>query len=208
MSKMQTALRLGMAGSLAIGLLAGSAVAHADAGDILVRARAISIQPDVSTSGVLSTVGAGVNNSIVPELDFTYMATRHIGVELILGTARHTVSSNIGELGRVSLLPPTLLAQYHFNPAGKIRTYVGAGINYTLFYNDNLKAGAQPVSIDRSSVGPALQIGVDVQLTKRVFLNADIKKLWTQTDASAGGVPLGTLKINPLVVGVGVGMKF
>jgi outer membrane protein len=178
------------------------------AGDVLVRLRAIGIVPQFGTSGALSTLNTGVNNAWVPELDFTYMIRDALGVELILATSRHQVSSGVGDLGGVNVLPPTLLLQYHFNHQGRIRPYVGAGLNYTYFYNDGLHAAGQPVAVTRSSFGPALQAGVDVQVTKRVFVNADIKKIWMHTDASLNGAPLGRLSIDPLVIGFGVGMKF
>ncbi|SAK65755.1 OmpW family protein [Caballeronia hypogeia] len=186
----------------------GDSVGGIHAGDILVRLRAISIQPDVTAGGTLGTLGVGVNNAIVPELDFTYMIRDQIGVELILATSRHQVTSNIGGLGGMGVLPPTVLLQYHFNHAGRVRPYVGAGLNYTYFYNDKLKAGDTPVSIRHSSFGPALQAGVDVQITKNLFVNADLKKIWMRTSASAGGADLGSLKIDPWVLGLGVGMKF
>jgi len=178
------------------------------AGDVLVRLRAISIMPDVSAGGTLGTLKADVNNSIVPELDFTYMVRDNIGVELILGTSRNQVTSSLGRLGGVGVLPPTLLLQYHFNHAGKIRPYVGAGLNYTLFYNNGLQAGGQRVSIDNHSFGPALQAGVDIQVARNLFVNADIKKIWMRTGASLNGSSIGTLHIDPLIVGIGVGMKF
>jgi outer membrane protein len=182
--------------------------ANADQGDILARVRAISIQPDVSAGGALGTLGTGVKNAVVPELDFVHMVRPSIGLELILATSRHQVTSNAGALGGVNVLPPTLLLQYYFNAAGKVRPYVGAGLNYTLFYNNGLHAGDTPVSIKNSSFGPALQIGMDVQVARNLFVNADIKKIWMRTDASAGGASLGSLKIDPLVVGMGVGMRF
>ncbi|WP_213762988.1 MULTISPECIES: OmpW family outer membrane protein [unclassified Caballeronia] len=182
--------------------------AQADQGDILARVRAISIQPSVSAGGTLGSIGTGVNNAIVPELDFVYMVRQSIGVELILATSRHQVTSNTGALGGVNVLPPTLLLQYYFNSAGKVRPYVGAGVNYTLFYNNGLHAGDTPVSIKNSSFGPALQAGVDVQVARNLFVNFDIKKIWMRTSATADGASLGSLKIDPLVVGVGVGMRF
>ncbi|MFM0741520.1 outer membrane beta-barrel protein [Paraburkholderia xenovorans] len=178
------------------------------AGDVLVRLRAISIMPNVDTTHSLSALNVGVNNAIVPELDLTYMIRDYLGVELILGTSRHQLTSSLGNLGGVNVLPPTLLLQYHFNHAGRIRPYVGAGINYTLFYNNGLNAGGQPIGITNHSFGPALQAGVDVQVTKSLFVNADIKKIWMHTDASLGGAPLGRLSIDPVVVGLGVGMRF
>lgn len=178
------------------------------AGDWLVRLRAISIEPNARTSDTLSALNVDVNNAIVPELDFTYMIRDYLGVELILGTSRHQVTSSVGNLGGVGVLPPTLLLQYHFNHAGKVRPYVGAGVNYTLFYNNGLHAGGSQISVGNHSFGPALQAGIDIQVTKKIFANVDIKKIWMKTDASLNGASLGTLHIDPLVVGVGVGMKF
>jgi outer membrane protein len=178
------------------------------AGDVLVRLRAISIMPDVSTTQTLSALNVGVNNAIVPELDLTYMIRDYLGVELILGTSRHQVTSSLGNLGGVNVLPPTLLLQYHFNHAGRVRPYLGAGLNYTLFYNNGLSAGGQSIGVSNHSFGPALQAGVDVQVTRTLFVNADIKKVWMHTDATLGGQSLGRLNIDPLIVGVGVGMRF
>jgi outer membrane protein len=187
---------------------ADDAMSGIHAGDVLVRLRAISIIPNASTSQTLTALNVGVNNAIVPELDLTYMIRDELGIELILGTSRHQVTSSLGGLGGVNVLPPTLLLQYHFNHAGRIRPYLGAGLNYTLFYNNGLSAGGQPISIRNHSFGPALQAGIDVQVTKTLFVNADIKKIWMHTDASLGGQSLGRLSIDPVIVGLGVGMKF
>ncbi|RYF57025.1 MAG: OmpW family protein [Comamonadaceae bacterium] len=187
--------------------LAGSNTLAAQ-GDILVRVRALHVAPDVSTNNTLSALKTDVGSSNIPELDLTYMLTDHIGTELILGVTRHRVTSAAGTLGKVSLLPPTLTLQYHFNPSGQFRPYVGAGVNYTRFYDNTLSAGGQRVSIDRNSFGPALQLGMDIGLDDNWFLNVDVKKLWIRTDASLAGASLGTLKINPLLVGVGIGRRF
>ncbi|MGF6568992.1 outer membrane protein [Paraburkholderia sp. GAS333] len=206
-----------VSGLLCAGLMAPEARAQSvdsdpmsgiHAGDVLVRLRAISIMPDVGTSNTLSALNVGVNNAIVPELDFTYMIRDYLGVELILGTSRHQLTSSLGNLGGVNVLPPTLLLQYHFNHAGRIRPYVGAGLNYTLFYNNGLSAGGESIGISNHSFGPALQAGVDVQVTRKLFVNADIKKIWMHTDATLGGASIGRLNIDPLIVGLGVGMKF
>jgi len=188
--------------------LFGSSNSFADQGDIIARVRAISIRPEVSASGTLATLGTSVNEATVPELDFTYMIRDHIGIEAILGTSRHTVTSNAGSLGGLSVLPPTVTLQYHFNPKGTVRPYVGAGVNYSLFYNDKLTYDGEGVQVKRNSFGPALQIGVDIQVSKRLFVNLDLKKLFMRTDPTLGGASLGTLKIDPWVVGVGVGTRF
>ena len=211
---------------IALALCAGAALASSAAmaaqGDILARFRVINVNPDVKTTGLLaSPLSAGVQDDTIPELDFTYMITNNVGAELILGTSRHSVTANRtalgggnGSIGKVSVLPPTLALQYHFNPEGAIRPYVGAGLNYTRFYRaGGLSTEVGGVSIKKNSFGPALQVGMDVPVAKNVFLNVDLKKIWIDTKASGNsgainGVDLGRLEINPLVFGVGVGMKF
>lgn len=194
--------------ALALSLLAASP-AWAAPGDWLVRGRVIMVDPKVSTSGALSSLDIGVDRQFVPELDFTYMATEHLGAELILGTARHKVTSFGDSLGHVSHLPPTLTLQYHFAPQATIRPYAGVGLNYTRFYSDDLQAGASKLDVDKNSVGGSLQVGTDIALNKDWFLNLDMKKLYIKTGVKTqGGTDLGTLHVDPLVFGVGIGTHF
>ena len=195
-----------LAGLSALSVLSSSAMANQ--GDLIVRARAIAVTPDVSSTSVLSSIHSDLSTQVVPELDFTYMLTNNIGTELILGTSRHKMSSSLGVLGKVSALPPTLTVQYHFKPDGKYRPYVGLGVNYTRFYNNDLNVAGTPVSIDKNSFGLVAQAGMDVMLTDKYFLNLDIKKIGMSTKARVGSTDLGTLRINPWVFGVGVGRRF
>lgn len=187
---------------IVLGMLA-STVASADQGDWLVRARAISVQPQESSS-----LGLSVDNALVPEVDFSYFVTKNVALELILGTSRHEVSLGSSSLGKVSVLPPTLTAQYHFAPDATVRPYVGAGVNYTRFYSNDLKVGTQNVELDNNSWGGALQAGVDIAVGKNSFINLDIKKIYIKTDVALAGTKIDTLKLDPLVLGVGYGMKF
>lgn len=113
-----------------------------------VRVRGVGVVPDESAK--IGVIGGDVNisNTLIPELDITYFFTKNISAELILGTTKHevnTVGSDISavggptsanvDLGSVYLLPPTLTAQYHFFPDKVFNPYVGAGVNYTIFYN-------------------------------------------------------------------------
>jgi outer membrane protein len=86
---------------------------------------------------------------------------------------------------------------------------VGAGVNYTRFYSADLKAGAADLDVDKNSFGGSLQVGTDIALNKDWFLNLDLKKLYIKTDVkTTTGAGLGSLRINPLVFGVGIGTKF
>jgi len=182
-----------------------------------VRLRVISIMPNESAN--IETIGGDVEigNAIVPELDFTYFFDKNWAAELILGTANHdvkAVSTAAGDikLGDVWLLPPTLTLQYHFD-AETVRPYLGAGLNYTIFYSVDEGPVADSVDYD-SSFGFAFQGGLDFYLDDKWFLNIDAKYILINTDAtidatSALGATVGAdVDINPLVVGLGVGMKF
>lgn len=104
-----------------------------------MRLRAISVVPDESAT--IQAIGGDVqiSSAYVPELDFTYFFTKNVAAELILATTKHDVkaiSTAVGdiELANVWLLPPTLTLQYHFD-GEVVSPYIGAGVNYTLFYN-------------------------------------------------------------------------
>lgn len=190
-----------MTGSLVAATLCAG-VAQAAADDWLVRARAISVQPSSSSAPV---AGVSAANKATLEVDFTRFLTNNIAVELILATTKHDISLNGAALGSVGVLPPTLTAQYHFFPEATIKPYLGAGVNYTRFYNVNLSPG---LDVESGSFGPALQAGADFQIDKNLFINVDVKKIYIKTDVTNNGAYLTTLTLNPVVFGVGMGMKF
>lgn len=207
---------------LACGL---AAPANAAAGDTFIRLRGIVVAPNESSSGIAPTFPnekVKINNSAAPEVDITYMASDNIGFELIAATTKHRASGTSGTTGTIGrlastwVLPPTLTAQYHLAPASKVRPYVGAGINYTLFYSEKpsaaLEAAVGPTKVKmKSSFGWAAQAGVDFDLSKTMFLNIDVKYIDIRTTArlstTAIGVQRVKVNLNPIVVGVGVGFR-
>ncbi|SDE01267.1 MULTISPECIES: OmpW/AlkL family protein [Kordiimonas] len=195
----------------ALQLGAGAAMADDTKSPWQVRVRLIDVVPDESST---TSIGgqANVDNSLVPELDISYYWTKNWSTELILATSKHNVTATGTALGDLSLgdtwaLPPTMLMQYHFNADGTMRPYLGAGVNYTFFYN----ADAGDVdSIDyENGFGLALQAGVDIDVTDEWFLNLDVKKLWLNTDVSInGGAVTADVDLDPWVLGVGFGYRF
>lgn len=178
------------------------------AGDIMVRARLIGVIPDESATVTVLGGDVDVSNEWVPEIDFSYFVTDNIALELIAATTRHDVTHSSGlSLGKVSLLPPTLTLQYHFMPKERFSPYVGAGVNYTIFYNE--KPGAV-ASIDYdNSFGWALQAGLDYALNDNWYANVDVKKIFLSTDVSInGGFVTADVDLDPWIVGFGVGYKF
>lgn len=185
-----------------------------------VRLRALGVAPDESAKIGIIGGDVAISNTIVPELDFTYFFTEHFAAELILGTAKHDVkaiNTAAGDvnLGSVWLLPPTLTAQYHFYTSDEkvFKPYIGAGINYTLFYN--VKSGdVAGVDYD-NALGYAAQVGFDLMLNDKFFINVDAKRLFLSTDVTVDASNLAPglsipaeVDINPWLLGIGVGMKF
>jgi outer membrane protein len=203
--------------------LAFPAQAQIAKGDVLVRARAILVAPNESSGPVTPGFPGsklGVDNSYAPEVDFTYMLTDHIGTELILATTKHDVAGRgtIAALDKVAstwVLPPTLTLQYHFAPKGHVRPYLGAGVNYTIFYNakasDSLVKAIGPTKVHlKDSIGYALQAGIDVDVSKRVFVNLDVKYIDIDSTArltTGTALNQSRVHIDPIVAGIGLGIR-
>ena len=209
-----------LAGAALVGLMSGAAYADGlstDAGTIELRARATLVDPENNSSSI-SVVGGHVDatTSIIPEADITYFPMHNIALELIAGVTDHTIKANstaAGNLkvGDVWLLPPTLLAQYHFGDGGSIDPYVGAGINYTFFFDATHHAPFTSVSYD-DNVGGALQAGVDFSLGGGWVANFDVKQLFLSTTAHTvvdGTLPVtAKTQLDPLMVGIGFGYRW
>ena len=226
---------------LALAAAFSPVLAHAEAGDWVVRIRAVNVAPNEDSKlgkTVNKLLGApvmssgaelAVSDKVIPELDISYYFTKNIAAELILAVGtRHNVNiqgdslATIGNqaLGSVNLLPPTLTAQWHFNPDQTFDPYIGAGINYTIMLDRNLKGSSgaiagNKIKIDSDSWGPALQAGFDINLKDGWLINADVKYVWLDTDVKLKGAATGnawrkidSLDINPWVVGIGIGKKF
>lgn len=174
----------------------------------MVRLRAIDINPD--SRSTLSAAGtANVESNIVPELDISYFLTKNIAAELILATSKHNVNAlNSTDLGSAYVLPPTLTLQYHFMPDETIRPYIGAGVNYTWFYNVDKGPGLARVEYD-DGLGYALQAGVDLMKDEHWGVNLDVKRLFLSTDVSVNnGAITGNVDIDPWIMGLGITYKF
>jgi outer membrane protein len=170
----------------------------------MVRARAVHLDMFNHDS---TGLGLSVNNKTIPEVDVSYFFSPNVAAELILTVPqKQTVYSNGTSIGTFKHLPPTLLMQYHFTGLNGYKPYVGAGINYTDISKVNLLGGA--VTLDKDSWGGALQAGVDIPLDKKWSINFDVKKVYIKTNVYAAGVSAGTLKLDPVMVGAGIGYRF
>ncbi|MBU6298426.1 MAG: OmpW family protein [Alphaproteobacteria bacterium] len=195
----------------AVALVSGSAFADGQEGQSpwQIRLRAVGVVPQPSAT--VTPIGGTVNitDSIVPEADVTYFFDNNWSVEVIAATTKHSVRhSSDAYLGAAWLLPPTATLQYHFDQLKVVRPYVGAGLNYTFFYNPDPGALGQLHLTDR--LGYALQVGADVPFGDQgYFFNVDVKKIFLSTHASFRVSPVtAKVSIDPWLIGVGVGIRF
>ncbi|MEX6506305.1 OmpW family protein [Jiella sp. M17.18] len=154
------------------------------------------------------------SDTVVPELDISYFFTDAIAAELILGTTYADVKgkgsiAGLGTVGKTWILPPTLTLQYHFNDFGRFKPYVGAGVNYTIFYNQKGRS-ADDLDI-KNSFGAALQVGFDYMIDDNWGWNVDVKKLFLRPDfdVTVGGNRLhGKADLDPWLIGTGITYRF
>ncbi|MDY7538315.1 OmpW family outer membrane protein [Undibacterium sp. RTI2.1] len=187
-----------------------SATACAQESPWLVRVRAEHLST-ANKSDPIGGVGPAdrleVSDKTIPELDISYFFSPNIAAELVLTyPQKHDVYLDGTNIGSFKHLPPTLLIQYHFLPDAQFSPYLGAGINYTRISDVNLLNGTG--SLENSSVGLALQAGVDYKIDKRWSINADIKKVQIRSDVFISGAKISAVKVDPLMIAVGLGYRF
>lgn len=221
-------------------LAATSSVAMANkTGDMIVRVGAVNATPSsdkatIYAGGKEVNLGAGALTASVESdtqlgLNFVYFATDKIAVEVLAATPfTHELKVHSGNttlnLGETSHLPPTISALYYLNaPSEKFQPYVGLGINYTIFFDEDFDKGVQgPKSVGnlnlsnlklKNSWGLSAQIGFDYHLNDTWLVNASARYIDIDTTATFkaidGTVP-GKVEvdIDPMVYMVSVGYKF
>ena len=225
----RTVSRLSACLLLAPALLAASIAQAHQAGDIIVRAGAVTVDPR-EDSGDLKIGGAGVANTGATldsdtqlGLNFVYMVTDKVGVELLAATPfSHEVGVKglggglDGKLADIKHLPPTLSVVYYpLDKTSAFKPYVGVGLNYTTFFQEDLTSarktqGFNSLELD-DSFGLALQVGADYMLNDKWMVNAQVRYIDIETtaDVKLGNVPVKVdVDVDPWVYMVGLGYKF
>jgi len=199
-------------------LAPAASIAH-ESGDFLFRAGTATVRPNAGSDNVLGSLGSfGVNNNTQLGLTFGYMITDNIGVELLAATPfEHKVGTGpTGNIATVKHLPPTLMAQYYFgSKEDKLRPYLGAGLNYTFFFDEKFNNNGKSYGLTdldlSSSWGFAAQAGMDYMLTDNWMLNASVWWMNIETDVKfkAGGVQQKVdTRLDPFVFMFGAGYRF
>ncbi|WP_304164093.1 OmpW family protein [Phenylobacterium aquaticum] len=215
-----TATRIALCASAAVLALAGTAHAQdftpKHKGLIMLNVRATDVSPDANdaittAAGAPTGLHVDVKDDVMPTIGLSYFLTDHVAIEAIAGTTRHTVRAQ-GTGVNVAVhdswvLPPVVSLQYHFAPAARVSPYVGAGVNYMIFYGGKDRNGFNVKLKD--GFGYALQAGVDVATKGAWSVNVDVKKVFFETDAKInGGALKSKVNLDPWVVSAGVGYKF
>ncbi|MER9482843.1 OmpW family protein [Mesorhizobium sp. M0494] len=180
-----------------------------------IRLRALGVVTE--DSGYVNAVPGSdlsYSNTVTPELDISYFFTDNIAAELILGTTYANIAGQgaiggLGNVGKVWLLPPTLTLQYHFTDFGAFKPYVGAGVNYTIFYNQDV--GSADALHVKNTFGTALQVGFDYMVDQHWGVNLDVKKVFLKPDFDVtvdGAKLMGKAELDPWLIGAGVTYRF
>ena len=191
-----------------------AAQAQAEENPWMVRVRAVDLLFQNGQTSTVADLNVKAKNQVIPEFDVSYFFTKNIAAELVLTWPQQvniTAGSGNTNVGKISALPPSLLAQYHFTDLGPFKPYVGLGVNYTIFGNrQNFPALGNSVQVDQNSVGVVGQIGADYMFDKNWGLNLDVKYATMSTNVTTvqGGTNLGKLTLNPWMPAVGVTYKF
>lgn len=184
----------------------GSAYAVSQ-GDWLLRFGGAQVSPNDSSHGVVADNAIGVDGNAQPFINLTYMLKDNIGLEVLASLPfKHDITLNGSKIAETKQLPPTISVQYHFTPKNSIRPYVGLGLNYTIFFSEKATSTITSISLD-DSTGLAAQVGVDGDINKSWFWNADLRyiKISTTAKTNIGNIDVD---INPWVFSFGVGTRF
>ena len=219
---------------LAIALLSSfsSIVLANQAGDILIRGGATMVSPDSSKSPILlgdssdNGMSLSVDDNTQLGLNFVYFFDSNWAIELLAATpfthdvTIHDPKGTLGvdgvKLAEVTQLPPTLSALYYFDTGIALKPYVGVGLNYTIFFDEEFESAPTSLGLSNleldGSFGYSIQIGADYEIDKKWSVNVSARYIDISTDVSfdVGGDNIGsaTVDVDPMVYSVMLGYKF
>jgi outer membrane protein len=190
-------------------LLTPPAALAQDSGSLLLRTRITHLD---SVNGDSTGLKLSVNNKTYGSIDASWFLGPNVAGELSVSSAqRHTLYASGSPIGSLRQTPVTLSLQYHYTGLAGWRPYVGLGIHYTrlssVSFDPTVVAALGP-DIERSSTGLAAQLGADVALGSGWLMNVDARKVQMRTDVSSFGSKVGTFKIDPVLLSVGLGYRF
>ena len=214
---------------VALALVAGSAAHAQSAGTWMARVGAIGLYPQVS-SGNLSppafpNTQADVSSDWTLGGGVTYMITDNWSVDVPLAFPfTHTLTgagaiAGVGTIGTTKALPLTVWGQYRFGEAkAAFRPYLGAGLTYAYFYDENATntlnalSGGTPSNPTTFSIESKFALGVQAGATyafnERWFLDGMVGYTWLKNTTTLSTGQTQPMTLNPVSVAISVGYKF
>jgi len=170
---------------------------------------------DVFAGGApIVNADADISTRFIPSATLTYFFNKNLAVELFCCFAKLDVDGKGAlagfDLGDFWVFPPVVTLQYHFDSMGGFKPYLGAGVQYIHFFSEGTSPSLGGAKIDLDDAwGFALQAGVDVELGSGWYLNADVKKIWLDTEASWVGTPItADIDVDPWIISANIGYRF
>ena len=201
-------LRIALAAALA--LSATPALAQS-AGSWTVGIGAHNVAPKSDngtlTATPLGNLGMDVGSNARPTITAEYFLKDNLGLEVLAALPfQHDINvAGVGKVGSTKHLPPTVSLQYHFGQ-GKVKPFVGVGVNYTRFFSTKAEGAIAGTNLDLSdSWGLAAHVGVDFKVGEKGAIRLDYRKIDIDTDVKLNGANLGTkntVNIDPSVYGI------
>jgi outer membrane protein OmpA-like peptidoglycan-associated protein len=176
--------------------------------DWIVRGGVSQVDPKSRDLALSPTAKLGVDDDTGFSFDVTAMLSQKWGLELFAAPAQnHRTTSDTATastpFGKVEPLIQTLTGQYHFNPLGRARPYVGAGVGYAQF------SGEQPAGLSLGrSWGPTAVAGIDLGVTQRFFLNLSARWVDMDSKVKLNGNRVGDVALDPMIYSVNLGYRF
>lgn len=165
-----------------------------------------------SDNGTLAngTLPIEIGDSTRPSITVEYFIRDNIGIELLGALPfKHSVNTNGTEIGTVKQLPPVISLQYHFDATPQFKPFVGIGVNFTGFFDADAKGPIAGSDLRvKNSWGLAAHLGGDYWINDRAAIRADLRWIDIDADVELNGDKIGTVEIDPLVVGISYVTKF
>ena len=155
--------------------------------------------------------GLDIDGGSAPTLSASWYINDNMAVEL-WGAAdkfNHRMRGPEGKIGTVEQQPIALSGQYHFRDADAVmRPFVGLGYYESNFSNEDISGGGPHVGLDTAK-GAIATAGMDFNINSRWFARTDLRYMDGDADVKVAGESTGdNLKLNPWMLGVGIGARF
>jgi outer membrane protein len=180
-----------------------------DSGNWLLRARATQYD---AGSGELHGLGLSLDNRMLAGLDIAVFFGPNVAAELSLtAPRRHTLLSNGAAFATLDQTPAAFTVQYHFTGQANWRPYLGVGINHTQLSSVQFRPrrgdAAEPGH--RAQQHGARRAGRRGHaLGRRLAREPGREEGAGAPGREPGGLKAGTFRIDPVMVSVGVGLRF